>query len=291
VGGLTFGGGFFGQYSQGGTQPVPPAGPYATLALVGTYAPSFELVGTVRWANTYAETVLQDSPTAYWRLGDLSGLSLLDATGHGHTITLASTVGVSFGVAGALAEGGQGLALSGITGYRGTFAPIVTGTTFSIEFWFTPNGDAGSDTYQMVISQGAGGPWLYWMDSGAAAPNGKKLNLYYAGLNHAPGSVLVDGTRYHVVLSVTAGVGQFYINGVADGATMSGVPSMSLDTVFAYVDGTEWLKASMFDELAVYPTALSPARVAAHYANGRGIRALPITATYVPTTTFTGTVQ
>lgn len=217
---------------------------------------------------SYRATVLADGASPYWRLGESSGLTLVDASaGAAHPITLASATGVTYGVAGALADGTTGIALSGVTGYRGTFTPIVTGTTFSIEFFFTPNGNAGSDTYQLIIGSPGNG-WLYFMDSTAVPPTGKKLNLYYAtgGGDHAPGSALVDGTRYYVVLSVTAGVGQFYVNGVAAGATMIGIPSMSWDRVFAF-DATEWLKASLLDEVAFYPgIALTPAQIANHYA-------------------------
>src|SRR5213080_2981437 len=52
-------------------------------------------------ATTYSSVVLQDAPTAYWRLGDTTGSAATAATGHGNSGTYSG--GVALGTPGAIA--------------------------------------------------------------------------------------------------------------------------------------------------------------------------------------------
>src|SRR4051812_32689998 len=64
---------------------------------------------------TYRDTVMADSPQAYWRLGD-SGGSAADETGHGNTGTFASS-GVTTGASGAIAgDSDTAVTLNGSSG-------------------------------------------------------------------------------------------------------------------------------------------------------------------------------
>src|SRR2546421_10125355 len=54
-------------------------------------------------ATGYSGTILADSPIAYWRLGETSGITAADASGHGNAGTYAGAAGAyTLGQAGAL---------------------------------------------------------------------------------------------------------------------------------------------------------------------------------------------
>lgn len=260
---------FAGSLSAGASGPITSTKiPIPTARMVRALTRRMARVQTV--PSGYHVLVLADGAEAYWRLGEAQGLLLADATGHGHTMTLASAVGVTYGVAGALADGTTGLAFNGTTAFRGTCAPIVTGTTFTIEFWITPNGDDGF-TYQTILTAGAPSfDGIYRRDSTIGA-HANKLTYFHSFIDHYNTTPLVNGVCYHVVLSVTAGAGTWYLNGVADG-TVTGIPSANLQQFFCLpaVDGNDPLKVSLLDDLIVSPgIALSAAQVATHYHVGR----------------------
>ena len=55
----------------------------------------------------YPAKVLRDGAIGHWRLGEASGLAFADATGNGHTASIAAATGLTYGVAGALADGNE----------------------------------------------------------------------------------------------------------------------------------------------------------------------------------------
>jgi len=203
----------------------------------------------------YSGRVLRDGPTAYWRLEESGGLSAIDSTGNGHTITLPGS-GITYSVAGALADGTNGFGLSSSTA-RASLTAIAMGTTCTFELWFRPT--AGVTAYTTLFTPNAGGTGLYFNSST------RKLDLFFGAADHFSTTALTAGTLYHIVVSVAAGAVTFYINGVADG-TAAGWPGVSVDTVFNQGGGGAALAATLIDEMALYAsTALTAEQVAAHY--------------------------
>jgi len=207
----------------------------------------------------YPLTVLADAPTAYWRFGEASGLSAADATGNGHTMTLPASH-LTYGVAGAVNDGTTGFALDGSQA-QATFTAFAIGTTCTIEFWIRPDSTTSPSPYALLIGNGGGGVGLYYDKS-------TQKMLLYTGANERNGTVLTDGALYHVVISINAGNGTWYINGVADG-TFSSWPGNNFGSAFNGNAGGATIKASLIDEIALYPTALSAAQVLAHYNAGQ----------------------
>jgi hypothetical protein len=220
--------------------------------------------------SQYQSIVLADAPTAYWRLGEASGSPLVDEIANAHPLTVtAGMVGhLTYSVPGALVgDSNTGLAFDGAATAGLTVVPsIVPGATVSIEFWLKPS--AGGGQYTGLIGAGGGGNGVYW-----DATN-RKIRVNTPGgdvLNTTP---LALGTLYHVVIAINAGTITFYLNGVADGGGSGWTGAAQINSV-AYAGGVA-LPAGLLDEVAIYPTALSAARVKLHYdASGRSASTKP----------------
>lgn len=208
--------------------------------------------------DLYRDRVLRDGAVAYWRLDEASGLSLADATGHGHTATMPSSTGVTYGVTGALADGNNALSFDGTQGQT-TCDAIALGTTFSVEFFMNVPVRPGAGQEKRVIGLAAA-PWYGIYVYSADGTTDLKVSFYNAG-EQTNTTNLTPGTMYHVMLSVTAGVGTWYINGVADGMVPA-VPSWSPVALFNDVGDPV---IGLFDELSLNPSALTAQQAAAHY--------------------------
>src|SRR5205807_5731550 len=86
----------------------------------------------------------------------------------------------------------------------------------------------------------------------------------------APSGTVVAGQTYHVVGTYDGTTRRLYVNGaeVATGA-LTGAATATTNPLYmaSWNGGAEVLKGTI-DEVAVYSTALTAARVSAHYAAG-----------------------
>lgn len=231
----------------------------------------------------YANAVLADSPVAYWRLGESSGTSAADTSGNGNTGTY--TGGVTLGVPGALAAEPDGtsntaaLFASASTQYVALpNAQIIGGANYANDFtaaaWVAPTA-----TGKVVFSQGnsAAANSLFELIAGTS---GLTFNLRNdAGtlvqlMDNAP---LPSGVYSHVAFTRSGTTWRMFANGVQTATNTnfspSGVYTVDRATIGVRAgsglgSGTAW--DGRLDEVAVYATALSAARIAAHYAAGTG---------------------
>lgn len=233
--------------------------------------------------TTYGETVLEDSPSSYWRLGESSGSVAFDEvdTRHGTYIN-APTLGVSG------APTGDPDTAAGFDAGAAQYVDMgdvldVNGGSFSAECWFKTT--TGSSQRRLVNKRGPGA-------LGAAAG----FRLSWSGglwdatfledtagrLARIPSAVTFDqddGEWHHAVLTwdATTGTLVLYIDAVNIGevtnaamidADCSSSASFQVartsDSSSYYFDGT-------LDEIAWYPHALSPERIEAHHDAGLGI--------------------
>lgn len=195
----------------------------------------------------YQDMVLADSPLAYWPLNEQSGTTALDAAG--------SADGV---VSGTYTQGNAPLVQEG-TSYDMTTAKVdvaigASGTTWSAEVWITPDQLSG---YRALIHQSGVGLYL----------TSSRLSMYFSS-DHLSDTTLIVGTRYHVVLSVNAGAGTWYLNGVADGS-VSSVPAFNPTALAANTGGSEYYDGTL-DQVAFYQSALTAQQVLDHYNQGIG---------------------
>jgi hypothetical protein len=233
---------------------------------------------------SYRAAVLADHPAAYYQLDETSGLVAADAVG-AHNGAYSAT-GVTLGQPGAIPGGmppDLAASFDGVTGnvsipeaaplqLNGTGAPV----TFSIEFWAKlnapPPASAGTTTFPAIINQGnpqTPDGYLVWYDSTGNlhfVRNGT-VNATRAITTRVP---LSTSVFHHYVLTFDGTTARWYEDGTPDlGATGSTGQTIPANTSVAPItlatDGTFFANATL-DEVAVYNTTLSAARVAAHFA-------------------------
>ena len=155
-------------------------------------------------AANYRETVLDDNPTLYWRLGDAAGVSLVDdVSPNNHLGRVFGSP--TLGVAGAIDDGNTaasfasgGAIVSDDPVYGATEAPF----EYSIELWFK-SASAGSDTDTVLATLASDSVGAY--DRSLYLNNlGEVVFYHYSG-----GATLVtstaaynDGLWHHVVGTV-----------------------------------------------------------------------------------------
>jgi concanavalin A-like lectin/glucanase superfamily protein len=246
------------------------------FGLLGTSATSAVASCPASSPDAYSRAVLSDAPIAYYRLDELSGPTLCDSSSSAANGTY-KTTGVALGVPGALLSSpdtaarvaspsaGVGDGGSGLTGNH----------SFTLEGWVR---STGTDQTQVLVDMGTGGTG------------------HIAGLgvtNQSSGSSVLLDTFNGVVYWPTGAVNLYDQQWHYVAVTYDQV----LDQVTAYLDGKNlgpkasshplnlgasnirlgWWIDTFFnqpfvgdmDEIAVYPSALSPARVQAHFAASR----------------------
>ena len=218
----------------------------------------------------YAAAVTADSPVGYWRLDDSSGPTAVATVGSDGTYVGS----ISYGIAGAVA-GDNAVHLAPTVGY--VSVPRLVSADFSLEFWF-------KDAAPVQDSQ------LQWYD-GAALVDGDVSGVnndfgvsidasghVMAGVGnpdttvHADGADYGDGGWHYVVFTRTQSSGAIAL--WVDGALQASNPgtgntgllnAASVLTLGDYSTGAGG-SGAVIDELAQYPTVLTPAQITAHYA-------------------------
>ncbi|WP_030442892.1 Ig-like domain repeat protein [Actinoplanes subtropicus] len=209
---------------------------------------------------TYASVVEADKPAAYLRLDDAGGTAA-DSSGHGHDGTIAADV--THLPAGALAGETDGAVRTGPT------IPAVTlpadglpgaAESQTVELWVQgqPSDLSGCGSARYLTVNGLS----FYADNGCVGGAALRLSDATGNRAEAPNRLagLSDGAWHQIAFSYDAAAGKvvLYVDGVAvsttAGVTLSGAAA-PLRTTFG----------GGLDELAVYPSALSPARLAAHF--------------------------
>jgi len=259
--------------------------------------------GPVLASSQYATAVLADSPAAYWRLGETSGTTAADSSGNGYPGTISGSV--TLGASGAIL-GDPDTAMSFSGGYINTSYVQTSVTAYSEEAWmrststapfapvFTDRGvDGSGHSLSMYFGEtggASGGPGLVSFEL--------DTNSQEVGVTAA--QAINDGQWHHVVGTWSAPSGmtvdpsQFtvYIDGAPVATTPAshnycgcGLPTSPLSGEGGLTEGYNYI--GTLDELAIYPTALTPAQVAAHFA-ASGRQAPPIGGAENPTETNGG---
>ena len=244
---------------------------------------------------SYRQTVLNDKPSGYWRLGDGVGSgSVADISGSGNNGSVHG--GVALGQAGALNGDSTTCALfDGASGY--ITLPIAKPATFaqgiSIEFWFKlPSGSAASQPLGIFdtapndpftlrnFNPGAGSPAFEWKSKGQPI----------VGFNQP-----ASGTWVHIVVVYRGqnAVDLYYDGQLYSSATAQGTGQISWKSpiTIGNINGGAggWFKGYL-QELAIYPYAMSADQPLAHYnagvtapsTNGSGIFVLTQPLPYAP---------
>ena len=222
--------------------------------------------------KTYSDAVLADKPVAYWRMSEMTGTTMTDATNNGNNgrfdgIVMLAQQGPVAG------DGSTAIALDGSTG------SAVVPSSFSlqanwvtIELWINKRADSEFGVYMAKNVAGGGGPSSGWF---------QLLNDHHNGglqfrLTGDVEPILVSkatldlNTWYYVVATYDGVTAKLYINGKLDSSLPAVVsPAQNADPLYIgrRVDG--FFANALIAEVAIYPTSLSPDLISAHWKAAR----------------------
>ncbi len=208
--------------------------------------------------SAYAAAVLTDSPVAYWEYQDCSGFPV-DSSGSGLNMNaVTSTSGLIYRRPGALTDP-RDLSIEQAGGSTFTrSAPVSTVTNnFTIEMWVKVA--AVTFTNQALVYNGIGSTdgWGLMIDTDF------KL-LYLAGGVAFGGkntTALTVNTWAHIAVTRNT-TWTYYVNGSPDGTGGTTTPNVPATRVQVGDGAVQRFQS----HIAIYNTALSAARIAAHYA-------------------------
>jgi hypothetical protein len=249
--------------SPGIDAPVASDGPVETGAEAGA---------------TYASTVLSDSPLAYWRLDETTGTTAHDATGNGNDATY--TGGYTQGAAGALiGDPDTAATLDGVSGYvdAGDRFNFAGNAPHTLEIWALPANIGVS--YQRLFSRELSttpreGYLVFVRGPNAADPSTFSVERWAGGAaNQCPQTASISQVWHHFVATYDGATSRVYLDGTLAAAQPAAL-ALSTTTASLWIGASVFDTAALFagsvDEVAVYGTALSAARISAHFhASGR----------------------
>lgn len=220
-----------------------------------------DVVWTPGAGNNYAAEVLADSPLAYWRLGEASGTTAADSTSNGRNGTYN---GPTLGVPGAIGDGNTAASFDGTNdNVTVPSTGLDAGNVFSVEAWVKGSKSTGDRT---IVSRWHGAStqrWVVGVNSATGIVTVFVRTSGYPSVSHT--TDVLDGAWHHVAFVRTGTQQVLYVDKVAASMSDSGTVQAGANlAIGSKVDNSEWW-AGQVDEVAVYGTALSSTRVAAHY--------------------------
>ncbi|MDQ1396332.1 MAG: hypothetical protein QOG64_1591, partial [Acidimicrobiaceae bacterium] len=239
------------------------AGP-STAAPAGLVAPA----GGPVYGSSTSSAVLSDAPVAYYRLDGNGSNTLTDATANARN-GLYEATGVTRGVAGALSGDSDGAA-SGNGGPIASVAPATflpaNNTARTVEGW-VKTANAGLQT---VASFGTAGPDQAFTVSVDGSEVVVDSYLDQLAFSAAPNAIN-DSRWHHVAVTYDGTSVVAYLDGRRLGSqsfasALSTTPGPLGLVVGRWIDASSQPIYGSLDEVAIYPTALSAARIEAHVA-------------------------
>jgi hypothetical protein len=228
--------------------------------------------------SVYAASVLSDAPLAYWRMDDAAGTVARDATGNGNDGQYVG--GVTLATGGALiGDTDTAVTLDGVSGHvdMGNRFAFAGNASFTLELWAQPH--AIGTSYQRVISRelptSPREGYLVFVRAGSGAdPSTFSMERWEANqTNQCPETNAVTQVWHHLVATYDGATSRIYLDG-ALAASQPAALALNATTASLWIGASAFDTAAYFngfvDEVAVYGTALSATRIAAHYhASGR----------------------
>lgn len=219
--------------------------------------------------TTYRNAVLADAPLAVWQMDDLSGTTMVDS--------VAARNGTYLGT---FAFGQDSLLSNDLAKTSVAFTPIGRGQVASAawmdvdyltaEAWIRPDAFGGNRQIVCRDNLGSAGELAWRLQL-----EGSKLRGYVFPTVGSLASVLgattlIANTTYHVALTYDGSTIKIYVNGVLDGSVaLSGVARKTGKPIgVGSLPGSAEGFSGKIDEVAFYGSALSAARILAHYNAG-----------------------
>jgi RHS repeat-associated protein len=216
----------------------------------------------------YRSSVLADGPLGYWRLGEASGTVGSDASGNALDLTYAN---VTLAQAAAIDSDTDKAASFNGSSSKGSRSIVTTATSnFSLEAWVRWSGASATAT-QIFLLNGTYNVNGYRVQLNGVSGANSRVYVFKGATAFDTGYTLPANSWTHLVATVDASSNlRFYVNGALSyGPVSFGAVTVPTGETVAGSTGTTRFFNGRLDELAVYNTALSANRVAAHYADAQ----------------------
>jgi hypothetical protein len=226
----------------------------------------------------YMDSVLADSPVAYWRLGEASGTTAADGIRGRHGSYIGTPTPNQTGALNG--DANPAVTFNGTSQYAGVpYDAALNPAQFSLEAWAKPTGGAGNwravaGTWSDDLSSTARGVGIW--------ANGSNQWTVWAGNGTSPSTVvtgpaITTNTWAHLVATYDGTTLRLYVNGILAGSSTGGFTANTSGplgiSAFNYpTAGWNDFFPGQIDEVALYSSALSQTRVQAHYLLGRAHR-------------------
>lgn len=217
----------------------------------------------------YPTAILADAPQLYYRSGELSGTVATDMTANNYSGTYVGKC--TLNQPGAIGRDlNTSVLLDGSSGYISVPAGATQGATGTWEGWFNLTNVSFATNPRLIANDNVGSSKKgieIGINAGATAMfinigyNSNNANVSYS-------HTFIVNTWYYFAFTYDGVTAIFYINGV--NVAQSTVNQTLVAGGFSYNIGRDPAYSGDYvpgfmDEVAVYSTALSPARIAAHY--------------------------
>ena len=258
------------------------------------------VAGSTGTTGSYADTIDQQGASLYWRLGEASGTTAVDMAGTNNGV---AGTGVTRGAAGAIAGDSNTASTFNGTSTGRLYSPtqMPSPTSYTASVWFKTTTSSGGKILGFGDSQ-TGNSVL--ADRHIYLDNSGRLNFGVA----PRGTVTITSPRtyrdgqWHQVVSTLGPDGmRLYVDGqqvAARADTTSGedifgywrVGGDTIDTTWPNRPTSTFFNGAI-DDVAIFPTVLTPAQIATQWSVSRGAPANtpPIAAFSSTTSTLTAT--
>jgi hypothetical protein len=238
-----------------------------TTTIRGNYSDVITVASTA--STAYDQIVNADGPQAYWRLGEpVNTATSVDASGQSNNGTFS---GMTLGQAGAFA-GNTAASTSSSTGRMAGEKGYSMPQQFTVEAWFKQSFLRGGRIIGFGNSKTGNSAtldrMLYLRSNGTVS----------FGINDGSQKVINsssnknNGSWHHAVGTYDNGTMKLYVDGVLAGTQAIGPASLyygwwrvGYDNTNNWSGGGATQTGLVVDEAAVYPYALSPAQIQAHF--------------------------
>jgi RHS repeat-associated protein len=247
------------------------------------------LTGTTgTWANSptsysyqwqrcgYKTAVLADAPVGYWRMGDpIPSVQMADASGNGNigTYTNGPTLGVAGGLAG---DADSAVSFDGVNDYAtvpNSASLNSPSTLITLEAVVKPGAITGQVPIVLKSAPTFSDPYYQYglfLDTPGAVRLGIGTGTALSGAEFYNTGWVANAWN-HIVATFGGGVVQVYVNGTLVGTQGVSQGTMSHFSTPVDIGAYETKSKSagnvfpgVIDEVAVYPSVLSAARIAVH---------------------------
>lgn len=220
----------------------------------------------------YRDTVLTDTPRQYYEMESSTGT---DSGFDNRTATLNGATADVAGIAGT-----DGWSFDGVNDYASTTLTTLS-NAFSFEAWVKTNVAGSTDTHTVIRRDGTDIVLLRVRGSSIGVNPGQ-AEVYIDGTTLLSTSSyrVDDGNWHHIVYTQSGNAAKLYIDGTqrATATTTQSTFNFGVGgtTYIGSAAGTSEFYKGVLDEVAVYNTALSAARVTAHYNAGISVTTVDV---------------